>query len=187
MLSFTRDTFGSHILIQCHPEELAFIKINKSTALIHGLKYPGKRFIQVIIVSASHFCCHNLEVIFQDKQSQLPFWGYQHLCCCQLWFMQPYSPQLLAARSSAVLSERFKSLSVARDWLSSKLEDEQLLISTPIQVECRSIHLGSCRRSGKGHLKDFVGRENSAALVQEIAKLLGNCGYVLLCEICCVF
>lgn len=113
MLSFTRDTSGSHILIQRHPEELVFIKINKSTALIHGLKYPGKQFIQVITVSASHFWCQNLEVIFQNKQSQLPFWGY--LCCCQLWFMQPCSPQLLAARLSAVLSERLKSLSVARD------------------------------------------------------------------------
>ena len=86
MLSFTRDNFGSHILIQCHPEELTFIKINNSTALIHGLEYPGKQFIQVVIISASHFWSQNLEVIFEDKQSQLPFWGYQHLCCCQQLF-----------------------------------------------------------------------------------------------------
>jgi len=49
-----------------------------------------------------------------------------------------------------------------------------------------SIHLRSCRRSEQGYLKDFVGPDNSA-LVQEIAKLLDNCGYVLLCERCCIF
>lgn len=87
MLSFTRDTFESHILVQCCPEELTFIKINKSTSiskstsLIHGLKYPVST-----IISAGRMWSQNLEAVFQDKQSRLSFWGYQHLCCCQQLF-----------------------------------------------------------------------------------------------------
>jgi len=73
MLTFTRDTLGSQILSQHHPEELTVIKIDKSTALIHGLRYSGKQFLWIIIISAGHFWSQSLEVIFQDKQSQLPF------------------------------------------------------------------------------------------------------------------
>lgn len=55
IFSFTRDTFESHILIQCCPEKLKFIKIDESTALIHGPEYPGKQFIQAIIINAGKF------------------------------------------------------------------------------------------------------------------------------------
>lgn len=80
--SFTRDTFESHILIQYCPEELKF-KTDESTALIHGPEYPGKQFIQAIIVSAGHHCSQNFKVFLQDKLSQCCFWGYQCLCCWQ--------------------------------------------------------------------------------------------------------
>lgn len=59
---FTRDTFGSHILIQCCPEGLKFIKIDESTLLIHSPEHPGKQFMQAIIISASHCCSQNLKV-----------------------------------------------------------------------------------------------------------------------------
>lgn len=181
------DTFGSHILIQCCREELIFFKISKSNALTHGFKYPGKQFIQVIIISAGHFWSQNLEVIFQDKQLQLPCWGYQHLCCCQQMFCSG-SCSLVAhiclLHAHLLYLERSQSFLALPDSIASCRMNSGL--SQYLHKKgAGSIHLASCRRSG--HLKDFVGPENSAALPQEIAKLLDNCGYVLLCEIGCIF
>lgn len=46
----------------CCPEGLKCIKIDESTALIHGPGYPGKQFIQVIIISAGHCYSQTLKV-----------------------------------------------------------------------------------------------------------------------------